>query len=107
MYLLSLRHAWRRILAFGLVSGFALAPARAQQAARDSARSKMPMNMQMGTPTKKKKPAAGGKARRGAKMQSSTMTTGKDASHMNMPNMPSKPDSAHMNMPSMQGHTTG
>ena len=62
MYLLSLRHAWRRILALVLVSGFALAPARAQQVSRDSAKSKMPMNMQMGTPPKKEKPAASGKA---------------------------------------------
>jgi hypothetical protein len=62
MYLLSLRHAWRRILALVLVFSFTLAPARAQQASRDSSKSKMPMNMRMGTPAKKKKPAAGGKA---------------------------------------------
>src|ERR1700682_4661276 len=45
MYLLSLRHAWRRIPALALVSGFALASAHAQQASRDSAKSKMPPNM--------------------------------------------------------------
>ena len=129
MYLLSLRHAWRRIPALALVSGFALAPARAQQASRDSAKSKMPMNMQMGTATKKKKPAAGGKAtsptsgkkkisaktapkRKSAPMAGTHMGAHAPAAHgdtahakmgaMDMQNMPgASKDSSHMNMPNM------
>jgi hypothetical protein len=65
MYLLSLGHSWRLASALVLVSIFAPTPARAQQpqqTARDSSKSKMPMNMQMGTPTKKKNPAASSKA---------------------------------------------
>lgn len=61
MFSLSLPQACRRASALALVSLFALAHARAQQpqdAGRDSTKSKMPAGMEMGTPTKKEKPAA-------------------------------------------------
>jgi len=65
MLSLSLRNAWRHASALVLISVFMVAPARAQQpqpTAHDSSKSKMPMNMPMGTPTRKKKPAASHKA---------------------------------------------
>lgn len=61
MFSLSLPQACRRAFALALVFLFALAPARAQQpqhAGHDTTKSKMPAGMQMGTPTKKQKPAA-------------------------------------------------
>jgi len=61
MFSLSLPKASRRVSALALVSLFAIAPARAQQpqhAGHDTTKSKMPTNMQMGAPSKKKKPAA-------------------------------------------------
>jgi hypothetical protein len=64
MFSSSLCRAWRQACALILISLFEVAPARAQQpqqTVRDSSKSKMPMNMQMGTPTKRKKPAAGSK----------------------------------------------
>ena len=94
MFSLSLRHAWRHVSALVVISLFAVVPARAQQpqqTVRDSSKSKMPKNMQMGTPTKKRKTAAsskpssttagrkkviamsGSKTRSGAKKQSPTM----------------------------------
>jgi hypothetical protein len=115
MFSLSLHHACRRASVLALASVFAIAPARAQQpqhAAHDSTKSKMPMNMQMGTPTKKKTAASSrptisttGKKRvtpkagskpppRGAKKRSQTMA---------MP-MPAKfaPERKPSNMPGMQ-----
>ena len=70
MFLLSLRHAWRQASALTLASAFVSFPLGAQQpqpTARDSSKSKheanMPMKMQMGTATQKKKGAGSSKAK--------------------------------------------
>jgi hypothetical protein len=57
MFSLSLPQACRRAFGLALVSLFAIHPVRAQQpqnAGHDTTKSKMPTNMQMGTPTKTK-----------------------------------------------------
>lgn len=96
----SLRNAWRHTSALVLVSVFTVVvPARAQQpTARDSAKSKMPMNMQMGAPTKKKKAAASskatsstaGKKKVAAGAASKTRSTAKKRSPMMAMPMPAK-----------------
>src|SRR3954471_13858706 len=85
MFSLSLRDACRRTSALALVSIFAAGPIDAQQpqTARDTAKSKMPMNMPRGTQTKKPSAAT-------------------DSTHVDM----SPTASARMNMPGMAGMPT-
>jgi hypothetical protein len=101
MYLASLRHSSRLASALVLASLFAVVPARAQQpqpTARDSSKSKMPMNMQMGTSTKKKKPASSakstsstpGKKKSSAKSVATTRSSAKKLSPTMAMRMPSK-----------------